>query len=132
MKCGVCGNTMQQLFLSCVCDFCDSKPNTSGYHRGFVVWRGFLGPGFPHYVFSNQESAKRWSNTQGRNSGEVREVLSPEPFRWRPSRGSLQDIEFADHLFEIYEDHRYPQAPHRAFLSPGQETGVQAANAVSP
>lgn len=120
MKCEQCGNTMQQLFLSCVCDYCDNKPdlNSGQYHVGYVVWRGFLGPGFPHYVFANSQSAERWRRGQGQNAGDIRKVLSTEPFRWRPSRGTLRDIEFADHLFEIFPDHRYRQAPHRAFLAP--------------
>lgn len=113
---------MVPLFLSCVCDYCESRPATESYYRGYVVWRGFLGPGFPHYVFSNRQSAERWRRGQGQNSGEIREVLSPEPFRWRPSRGTLRDIEFADHLFEIFPDHRYRQAPHRAFLAPAEKS----------
>lgn len=122
MKCGTCGNQMVQLFLSCVCDYCDSKPNLGDYHSGYVVWRGFLGPGFPHYVFSNRESAERWRRGQGQNAGDIRVVLSTEPFRWRPSRGTLRDIEFADHLFEIFPDHKFKAAPHRAFLAPVDES----------
>ena len=121
MKCGVCGNQMVALFLSCVCDYCENRPATENFSRGYVVWRGFLGPGFPHYVFANRQSAERWRRGQGQNSGEIREVLSPDPFRWRPSSGTLRDIEFADHLFEIFPDHRYRQAPHRAFLAPVAE-----------
>lgn len=118
MECGTCGNPMVPLFLTCVCDYCEN-PAKGDYHRGYIVYRGFLGPGFPHYVFSNHQSAERWQRGQGQqNSGEIREILSSEPFRWRPSRGTLQDIEFADHLFEIFPDHRYRVAPHRAFLAP--------------
>lgn len=118
MVCSVCGHDMVPLFLSCVCEYCDSRPTTDSYHRGYVVWRGFLGPGFPHYVFSTRQSAERWRRGQGQNAGEIREVLASEPFRWRPSRGTMRDIEFADHLFEIFPDHRFKPAPFRAFLAP--------------
>ncbi len=39
------------------------------------------------------------------------------PFRWRRSGGFIEDLELADHLYEIFEDHRFEPGPHRAFLS---------------
>lgn len=107
---------MVQLFLSCVCDYCERKPNYDGYYRGWVVWRDQVG--FPHYVFSNQWSAERWRRGQGRPDGELRLILCSEPFIWRSSRSPIRDIELADHLFEVFVDHRFKLAPYRAFLAP--------------
>lgn len=109
---------MVELFLSCVCDYCDSKPDLDKLHHGWIIHRDLIGPGFPHYVFSTAASALRWYTSQINRDGVVKLVLSHEPFRWRPSRGTLRNIEFADHLFEVYPDHRFPKGPHRAFLSP--------------
>lgn len=117
LKCGTCGNAMVPLFLSCVCEFCETKPAYDSLNRGWVVWRG-IAPGFPHYVFSSRYCAETWRRGQGNGYGEPRLVLSTAVFRWRPSRSGARDVEFADHLFEVFLDHRFKAAPFRAFLAP--------------
>jgi hypothetical protein len=120
MKCSACGNEMVELFASSACDWCDGKVSQQATHVGYVVWRGFLGPGFPHYVFEDQRSAELWKSRQHNNPGEVRKVISTAPISYRDGRGVQSGVRFADHLYEVFPDAKFRQAPHRAWLAPEQ------------
>lgn len=115
MRCSVCGRSTTPLFYSAACDWCDGLVSAE-LDRGYIVWRG-RPPGASEYVFRTRGDAARWIEARELTDCPVREVLSEYPFRWRPSTGTIRDIELADRLFEIYPDRRFPPAPHRAFLA---------------
>jgi len=118
MQCPVCKREMVQLFLTQVCDYCDYGIPKERLHRGFVVYRD---PGEARsreeYVFRTRLDAERWRTAAGREECEIVQVYSLTPFRWHLSRGTLRDVVLADHMFEIFPDHRFEPLPHRAFLA---------------
>ena len=118
MYCEKCRRQMVQLFLSQACDHCDYGVPKERLHRGFVVHRDASEAGScEEYVFRTRMDAERWRVAAGREGCEIREVYSLTPFRWHLSRGTLRDVVLADHMFEIFPDHRYEPLPHRAFLA---------------
>jgi hypothetical protein len=118
MYCEKCRRQMVQLFLSQACDHCDYGVPKDRLHRGFVVHRGAGdAPNCEEYVFRTRMDAERWRVAAGREGCEIREVYSLTPFRWHLSRGTLRDVVLADHMFEIFPDHKYEPLPHRAFLA---------------
>lgn len=118
MQCKSCKREMVQLFLSQKCDYCDYGLPLERLHRGFIVFRQMQGPGVrEEYVFRTGMDAERWRTAAGREDCEIREIYSLTPYRWHLSRGTLRDVALADHMFEIYPDHRYEPLPHRAFLA---------------
>jgi hypothetical protein len=108
---------MIALLVSYVCDYCERPPALEHLYRGWVVWRPDR-TGARDYVFPDRESAERWRSLRGPTDAEIRQVLCPQPFRWRQSAGSLRDIQLADRLYEIFPDHRFQPARDRAFLAP--------------
>jgi hypothetical protein len=106
---------MQPLLVSFVCDYCDGLVDWGSFHRGFIVWRDDFDR--LEYVFPTREAAERWRSVRGLSGHEIREVLSEQPFRWHMSRGSVKDIELADHVYEIFPNHRHAPGQHRAFLT---------------
>lgn len=114
MQCSTCKREMTQLFFSQACDYCDYGVPLERLHRGFVVYRNDCRVS---YVFRTRMDAERWRVASDRTEYEVRAVYSLTPFRWQLSRGTLKDVVLADHLIEIFPDHRYEPLPHRAFLA---------------
>lgn len=110
---------MRALFYSWVCEHCEGLPE-GDYDRGYVVWRD-RPPASEEYVFRTKEDAERWRAHKQYGEKPIRIVLSEQPFRWRMSNGTITDVELADHLFEIYPDHRFEPGPYRAFLAPEQQ-----------
>jgi hypothetical protein len=106
---------MLQLFTSCVCEHCDTEPQ-GDFFRGWVVWPEHPVGTVQTWVFRTLEDAQKWMRS--RNGGDVRAVLSPEPYTWTRSRGSLKDVILAERPFEVFPDHRFPPGQHRAFLAP--------------
>jgi hypothetical protein len=120
-KCPTCKRKMVQLFLTQACDHCDYGIPKDRLHRGFIVAQGVVDPAeerHEEYVFRTRMDAERWRTAAGRDGQDIREVFSIEAFRWHLSRGTLRDVVLADHMFEIFPDHRYEPLPHRAFLAP--------------
>jgi hypothetical protein len=114
---------MVQLFLTQACDYCDYGLPRDRLHRGFIVYRPEAEPrGREEYVFRTRMDAERWRTAAGRDECEIQEVYSLSPFRWHLSRGTLRDVVLADHMFEIFPDHRYEPLPHRAFLATDADT----------
>lgn len=108
---------MTELFFSRVCDFCDNEPDPSRMGHGFVINEpqgGAFEP-FDAYVFRTWADAERWRTASAR-SGPIWEVLSFIHYRWHVSRGTLRDVVLADHMFEIFDTHKYENLPHRAYL----------------
>lgn len=116
MRCEVCLRQMMPLFISYVCNHCDGIRDGLEYHSGFVVWRGRPW-GSQEYVFRTRKDAERWRVINGLHGCPIKEVTSETEFRWRKSGGFIEDLELADHLFEIFEDHRFEPGGHRAFIS---------------
>lgn len=116
MQCPVCGHSMIALFLSYVCDYCERSPAPERMHGGYVVWSSTQA-GERQYVFPTRAAAERWRELRGLQHCEVRRVLSAAPFKWRISTGSVKGLEFADHLFEIFPDHRFKPGPYRAYIA---------------
>jgi hypothetical protein len=109
---------MIPLFFSYVCDYCDN-PRPDTHYRGYVVWRDDgVNHGRRHYVFPSRAVAERWRAIRGISDARIVEVLSQDPFNFRPSRGTVKGVELADRLFEIFPDHRFKPGPNRAFLAP--------------
>jgi hypothetical protein len=115
MTCPACKRTMSALFLSTACDYCDFGVPKERLHKGYVVY----GPGSAfteEYVFKTHADAERWREMAGRQCCAIRAVYSLTPYRWHLSRGSMRDVMLADHMFEIFKDHRFEPKPNRAFL----------------
>jgi hypothetical protein len=106
---------MLELFTSCVCEHCD-RGAEGDFFRGWVVWPKRPDGVIQTWVFRTREDACKWQ--RNRNDGEVRPVLSPEPFSWTRSRGAIKDIVLAERPFEVFPDHRHPPGAYRAFLAP--------------
>ncbi len=117
MDCPVCKRRMVELFISKACDHCDYSPNTDRMYRGYIVFNPAWEKGDEAYVFRNTVDAERWRTAAGREGHVIRTVFSMAPFKWHLSRGTLRDVVLADHMFEIFPDHRYEPLPHRAFLA---------------
>jgi len=107
---------MIALFVSYVCDWCDGTPQ-GVFHRGWVAWDETADAPVTTLVFRSRDDAERWSIGRERPL-QIREVLSPWPFAWTYSRGSLRDLELADRPFSVHHDHRHPAGGNRAFLAP--------------
>lgn len=120
MNCPNCKRAMVQLFLTEACDYCDYGPPQAKLHKGFIVMRPTDGDPFEEYVFRTKVDAERWRTAAGRESCEIRSVYSLMPFRWHLSTGTLRDLVLADHMFEIFKDHRHEPLSHRAFLGESQ------------
>jgi hypothetical protein len=106
---------MLALFTSCVCEHCESGPD-GDFFRGWVVWPERTFGAVQTWIFRTREDARRW--LRKRTDGEVRAVLSREPFAWTRSRGPAKDVVLAERPFEVFPDHRHPPGAHRAFLAP--------------
>jgi hypothetical protein len=118
MLCAKCHRRAIPLFSSLACDWCDGRLERDRLARGYVVYGPeFVGRTPELYVFPNRHHAERWRSANHRHSAEIREVLTDGELVWRRSTGILDDLVFADRLFEIHADHRYPFAPNRAFLA---------------
>jgi hypothetical protein len=129
---------MVQLFLTMACDYCDYGVPKEKLHRGFIVYRAAT-PGaasdrnsVEEYVFRTRMDAERWRTAAGREGCSINEVYSLMPFRWHLSRGTLRDVVLADHMFEIFPDHRYEALPHRAFLAADQSDPEREAISLDP
>ncbi len=112
--CDVCGRPVVMLFLSTACDWCDGNSNAKLY-RGYVVWRGRK-PGRREYVFRTRKDAERWGEANGLGSHPVRVVACEAPFAWRTSAGSIQELEFAEGLYEVFSTRQFRAGPNRVFL----------------
>ena len=118
MQCPTCKREMVQLFLTQACDYCDYGVPKDKLHRGFIVYKAEAdSSNCEEYVFRTRMDAERWRTAAGREGCAIQEVYSLTPFRWHLSRGTLRDVVLADHMFEIFPDHRYEPLPHRAFLA---------------
>ena len=106
---------MLALFTSCICEHCDGGPEGE-FFRGWVVWPRDPQEVVQTWVFRTRDDARRWLHN--RTDGEVRSVLSREPFAWTRSKGQMKDIVLAERPFEIHRDHRHPPGAHTAFLAP--------------
>jgi len=115
--CDICHRPVTLLFLSAVCDWCE-RSDLDGLDKGFVVWRGTRSQE-SSYVFPTYEDAARWSKANGLDANPIFEVRSEEPFVWKASTGTLDELTLADRLYEIYPNRRFPKAANRAFLAPG-------------
>lgn len=119
MQCPTCKREMVQLFLSQACDYCDYGVPKEKLHVGFVVYRSDREEAAcEEYVFRTRMDAERWRTAAGREGQEIRQVYSLLPFRWHLSRGTLRDVVLADHMAEVFPDHRFEPLPHRVFLAP--------------
>lgn len=118
MTCPTCKRSMTALFLTTACDYCDYGVAPDKLHRGFIVF-GSGSVTVEEYVFQTVADAEAWRVASGRDGCTVRAVYSLVPFRWHLSRGCLQNVTLADHMFEIFPNHRYEPLPHRAFLMEG-------------
>lgn len=123
MQCPTCKREMVQLFLSQACDYCDYGVPKEKLHRGFIVYMrrsdaDVTSAPCEEYVFRTRMDAERWRTAAGRDGADIHEVFSLMPFRWHLSRGTLRDVVLADHMFEVFSDHKYEPLPHRCFLSP--------------
>jgi hypothetical protein len=109
---------MIPLFVSCVCEYCDTPPARETLYSGFVVWSLTRHKfGSRQYVFPSRAMAERWQAIRGPEDAVVREVWCAHPFRWHVGRGSIRNLRLADRLFEIYPDHRFEPSSDRAFLA---------------
>jgi len=109
---------MRPLFTSVVCDYCDGLARPAEYFSGFVVWQPERSrEGRAAYVFRSRTEAELWRSDRSLEEFRIREVLCEFPLAWRVSTGTLEGVEVADRLFEIYEDKRFEPAPNRAFLA---------------
>ena len=94
------------------------------YFTGYIVARGYpLDEAIEsEYVFRTVAHTELWKDLR-QISGTIKRVASLKPFNWTtPLMGSAvgqQDIEFADHLYTIYPDHRYAPGEYRAHIYEG-------------
>ena len=108
---------MTPLFFSAACDFCEGRTPVE-YHEGYVVYRGGRdGVIHQEYVFRSPEDADRFRIMRNLQDLDIRKVRSEEPFRWQYSKGTIKDLELADHLYAIFPDHRYEPGPQRAHVA---------------
>jgi hypothetical protein len=115
MRCTHCDRPMLALFTSYVCEYCEGGPH-GDFFRGWVVYPDHPSGPVQTWVFRSRDDAARWRNN--RSDGQIRAVLSREPYAWTKARGTLKDAVLAEKPFEIYTDHRHPPGKHRAFLAP--------------
>ena len=116
MICQTCKRPMTQLFLSTACDYCDFGVPKERLHRGFVLFCAAR-PNQEEYVFRTRIDAGRWAVAAGRMNCEVREVYSLAPFQWHESRGTVHGLVLANHMVEVFPDHRFEPLPNRVFLA---------------
>jgi hypothetical protein len=111
---------MVPLFVTEVCDACDFGVTKEKLFRGFIVYGRYpTHVTCEEYVFRTRIDADRWRTAAGREDCTIREVYSLTPFQWHASRGTLQDVILADHIFEVFADHRFEPLPNRCFLGEG-------------
>lgn len=115
MTCPTCKREMAALFLSTACDHCDFGVPKERLHKGYVVF-GRNEATVEEYVFKTHADAERWREMSGRQCCNIRAVYSLMPYRWHLSRGCLRDVMLADHMFEIFANHKFEPLPNRAFL----------------
>lgn len=115
MLCAVCSRTMTPLLYGVACDWCDGLVPREEF-RGFIVWRDRDLPSL-EYVFPSIDDAAKWRDNQGIANAPIREVSSFLPFQWRMSTGSIRDLMFADGLYEIHSDTKYPPESRRAHFA---------------
>jgi hypothetical protein len=108
---------MTLLLISYVCDRCEGAPRGS-YYRGYIVWDPRRHLPRKEYVFRDRDVAEYWRSIRQLEDSQIREVLCEHEIRWHVGRGTIKNLELADHLYEIYADHRFPPGPYRAFLAP--------------
>jgi hypothetical protein len=116
MQCETCKREMTQLFLSVACDHCDYGVPKERLHVGFVLHCA-ASPNAEEYVFHSSSDALRWAKMIGRAGCEIRQVYSLMPFRWHMSCGTLSQIVLADHMCEVFPNHRFEPLPHRVWLA---------------
>lgn len=85
-------------------------------HRGWCIWDGVRA--IYRYVFRTAEDAETYRSVNDMDGGEVRPVLSEAPYNWRPSAGSIVDIEVADQLYDVFPTRAFRAGDRRAFLQP--------------
>jgi len=105
---------MTPLFLSVICERCDSEK--AGEAFGWIVWRART-PGSTEYIFRTPEYAERWRQASGLDGFPIRRVITESPIRWRESSGTIRDLQMADRLFEIYPAVGYAPGANRAHLA---------------
>lgn len=114
MRCPNCERELVPVLLSVACDYCDFGVPSEKLHRGYIVLRS--DPPFEDYVFRTRMDADRWRQAVNCGGFAIYSVYSLTPYHWHMSRGTLQNIVLADHLFEVFASHRYAPRPHRCFL----------------
>lgn len=118
---------MTPLFTSVVCDYCDGLKTAEFPYRGYVVWRGPVERnGREEYVFPTREDAERYRAAVDRLDAEIREVRSETEIQWHSGRGTIRDLQLADHVFTIYPDWRFEPGPYRAYLVPEENSRFAA------
>jgi hypothetical protein len=118
MLCPVCERPTTPLFTSVACDWCDGLVPYE-VDRGFIVLvEDRIATGRQSYVFRTMTDAAIWRSARGLQSYPIQEVHSLAPIQWTRSRGTIENVEMADRPFEVFADHRFPDAPYRAFLAP--------------
>lgn len=123
MQCPTCKREMAPLFTTQACDYCDFGVAKDKLHSGFVVYND--NPNDPppreEYVFRTRMDADRWRSASDRAGHSIFKVWSLSPFQWEMSRGTLRDVVLADHIYEVYPNHRYEPLPNRCFLASEKE-----------
>lgn len=114
--CPICKREMTPLFTSYACDFCDGLVSFGSLSRAYVAWPRGAVEARTAYLFPSRDVAERWVIAAHLEGHEVREVATADEIRWHMSRGTVEGIELADHVFEVFPDHRFELAPYRAFL----------------
>ena len=113
--CTDCGREMLLLFQFYSCEWCSHGPAGQTY-KGYIIYRGEGTLPRKDYVFKSQEHAEKWLSIRGMATCSVRVVAMAHEPRWRMSSGSASDLELADHLFEIFPDHKVPERDYVAWL----------------
>lgn len=115
-RCPTCERPMVALLLSLACDYCEYGPRETELYRGFCVMRPCAKVGQMHYVFKTRIDAESWQNVISRRDSVVTEVWSLRQFEWVREQARDVNVSVADHLVEIFPDHRYAAKGHRAFV----------------
>ncbi len=113
--CSQCGRPVVPLLVTTVCDWCDGA-YAGPLYGGYVVWRGHQ-PGRREYVFRTLPDAETWAAASGIYGAAILPVWCEVPFRWRTSAGTIQGIELADVLYDVFPSRHFPVGPQRAFLA---------------
>jgi len=117
MKCKTCGGKAIPLLIGVACDVCDNLPaerqSADSDCSGYVVWRD-RPPGSNEYVFRTERDAELWRQSAGLSRCPIKPVRTSTPMRWRKSIGTVQHLELADRMYEIF------------FIKPENRTGDYA------